>query len=101
MHRRILLDTYPEVVGELQGEDGDALIVEGASDGAGDVAGDDGDEAGCQQPCALVPQLARQQEGGDGSETTENWRQEDTHVPDVHRDVEHVEDVVDEAGSRH
>lgn len=52
--------TYPEVVGELKGEDSDALIIEGASDRAGDVSRDDGNEAGRQQPCTLVPQLPRQ-----------------------------------------
>lgn len=93
--------TYPEVVGELQGEDGDALVVEGARDGAGDVARDDGNEAGRQQTRPLVPQLPRQQEGGDGGQTAEHRRQEDTHVPDVDGDVEQVEHVVDETGSHH
>lgn len=93
--------THPKVVGELQGEDGDALVVEGARHRAGDVAGHDGDEAGRQQPGALVPQLAGQQEGGDGGEAAEHRRQEDAHVPDVHGDVQHVEDVVDEAGGHH
>lgn len=95
------LCTYPEIVGELQGEDGDALIVKGASNGAGNIAGDDGDEAGRQQPCALVPQLAGQQEGGDGGETAEHGCQKDAHVPDVDRDVQEVQNVVDEAGGDH
>lgn len=93
--------TYPEVVGELQGEDGDALIVERACDGAGDIARHDGDEAGRQEPCTLVPQLPRQQEGGDGCQTAEHRCQKDTHVTDVDSDVEQVEHVVDEAGSHH
>ena len=93
--------THPEVVGELQGEDGDALVVEGAGHRAGDVAGDDGDEAGGQQAGALAPQLLGQQVGGDGGEAAEHGRQEHAHVPDVHRDVEQVEDVVDEARRHH
>lgn len=101
MYGRILLYTYPEVVGELQGEDGNALIVKRASDGAGDIARDDGNEAGRQQPCTLVPQLACQQEGGDGGQTAKHRCQKDTHIPDVDRDVEQIEHIVDEAGSRH
>lgn len=93
--------TYPEVVGELQGEDGYALVVERAGDRTGDIARDDGNEAGRQQPCTLVPQLPRQQEGGDGGQTAEHRCQKDTHVTDVDRNVEQVEHVVDEAGSHH
>lgn len=93
--------TYPEIVGELQGEDGDALIVKGASNRAGDVAGDDGNEAGRQQPCTLIPQLPSQQEGGDGGQTAEHRRQKDAHITDVDRDVEQVEDIVDKACSHH
>ena len=93
--------TYPEVVGELQGEDGDALIVERACNRAGDIARDDGDEAGRQQPCTMVPQLLRQQEGGDGGQTAEHRCQKDTYVTDVDGDVEQVKHVVDEAGSHH
>ena len=93
--------THPEVVGELQGEDGDALVVEGAGHRAGDVAGDDGDEAGGQQAGALAPQLLGQQVGGDGGEAAEYGRQEHAHVPDVHRDVKQVENVVDEARRHH
>lgn len=93
--------TYPEVVGELQGEDGDALIVERASDRAGDIARDDGNEAGRQQSCTLVPQLSCQQEGGDGGQTAEHRCQKDTHITDVDCDVEQVEYVVDKAGSHH
>lgn len=101
LYSRILLYTYPEIVGELQRKDGDALIVKRASDRAGDIARDDGNEAGRQQPCTLVPQLAGQQEGGDGGQTTKHWCQKDTHVPDVDRDVKQIEDIVDETGSRH
>lgn len=97
----IILCTYPEVVGELQSEDGNAFIIKRASNGAGDIARDNGNEAGREQSCTLVPQLACQQEGGDGSETAEHWCQEDAHVPDVYRDVEHIEYIVDEAGSHH
>lgn len=85
----------------MQGEDGDALVVERASDRAGDIAWDNGNEAGRQQPCTLVPQLPCQKEGGDGGQTAEHWRQKDTHVADVDRDVEQVENIVDEAGSHH
>ncbi len=92
---------YPEVVGELQGKDGDAFIVEGASNGTGDVAGDDGDEAGGEQPCALVPQLSRQQEGGDGGQATEHRSQEHTHIADMDGDVQQVEHVVNEARCDH
>ncbi|TNN41722.1 hypothetical protein EYF80_048111 [Liparis tanakae] len=91
----------PKVVGELQREDGDALVVEGARDGAGDVARHDGDEAGRQQTGALVPQLPRQQVGGDGRQPAEHRRQEHAHVADVDGEVEQVEHVVDEAGSHH
>ncbi len=97
MYRR----TYPEVVCELQGKDGDAFIVEGASDRAGDVAGDDGDKAGCKQPCPLVPQLPRQQKGGDGGQAAEHRSQEHTHVPDVDGDMQQVEHIVDEARCDH
>lgn len=93
--------TYPEIVGELQSEDGNALVVERACDRAGDVSRDDGNEAGRQQPCALVPQLPRQQEGGDGRQTAEHRCQKDTHVTDVDGDVEQVEHVVNKAGSHH
>lgn len=92
---------YPEVVGELQGEDGDAFIVEGTGDGTGDVAGDDGDEAGGQEPGALIPQLPRQQEGGDGGQATEHWSQENTHVPDMDGDVQQIQHIVDEARCDH
>lgn len=93
--------TYPEVVGELQGENGDALVVKRASDGPRDVARDNGDEACSQQTCTLVPELPCQQERGDGGETAEHRRQKDTHIADVHRDVEQVEHIVDEACSHH
>lgn len=53
-HQR-LGSTYPEIVGELQGKDGNALVVKGASNRAGNIARNDGDEAGRQQPRALVP----------------------------------------------
>lgn len=95
------VQTYPEVVGELQGKDGDAFIVEGASYGAGDVAGDDGDEAGRKQPRPLVPQLPRQQKGGDGGQAAEHRSQEHAHVPDVDGDVQQVEHIVDEACRDH
>lgn len=95
MHR------YPEVVGELQGEDGNAFVVEGARDGAGDVAGDDGDEAGRQQAGALVPQLPREKKGGDGGQAAEDGSQEHAHVADVHGDVQQVQHVVDEARRDH
>lgn len=58
--------TYPEVVGELQSEDSDAFVVKGPGHGAGNVPWDDGNEAGRQQSRPLVPQLPRQQEGGNG-----------------------------------
>lgn len=93
--------TYPEIVGELQGKDGDALVVKGASNRAGNIAGNDGDEAGRQQPRALVPQLPGQQEGGDGRQTAEHRRQKHTHIPDVDRDVQKIQDVVDQAGRDH
>lgn len=93
--------TYPEVVGELKGEDSDALIIEGASDGAGDVSRDDGNEAGRQQPCSLVPQLPCQQKGRDGGQTAEHWGQKDTHISDVDCDVEQVEDIVNKPCSHH
>lgn len=92
---------YPEVVGELQGEDGNAFVVEGARDRARDVAGDDGDEAGRQQAGALVPQLPREQKGGDGGQAAEHGSQEHAHVTDVHGDVQQVEHVVDEARRDH
>lgn len=95
------VQAYPEVVGELQGKDSDAFIVEGASDGAGDVARDDGDEAGREQPGALVPQLPRQQKGGDGGQAAEHRSQEHTHIPDVDGDVQQVEHIVDEARCDH
>lgn len=96
-----MTSTYPEIVGELQGEDGDALVVKRTCNRAGDVARDDGDEAGRQQPCTLVPQLPCQEEGGDGRQTAEHRCQEDTHITDVDGDVEQVEHVVDEARSHH
>lgn len=75
--------TYPEVVGKLQGKDGDALVVKRTCHRARDVAWNNGDEAGCQQPRTLVPQLPGQQEGGDGSQATEHRRQKDTYIPNV------------------
>lgn len=92
---------YPEVVRELQGEDGDAFVVEGARDGAGDVAGDNGDEAGRQQAGALVPQLPREEKGGDGGQAAEHRGQEHAHVADVHGDVQQVQHVVDEPRRDH
>lgn len=92
---------YPEVVGELQGKDGDAFVVKGAGNGAGYVAGDDGDEAGREQPGALIPQLPCQQEGGDGGQAAEHRSQEHTHISDVDGDVQQVEHIVDEARCDH
>lgn len=92
---------YPEVVGELQGKDGDAFVVERAGHGARDVARHNGDEAGRQQAGALVPQLPGQEEGGDGGQAAEHRRQEHAHVADVDGDVEQVEHVVDEARRGH
>lgn len=93
--------THPQVVCELEGEDSDALIVERASDGAGDVPRDDGDEAGGQQPGSLVPQLPRQEEGGDGRQAAEHRRQKDADIPDMHRHMQHVQHIVDKARSDH
>lgn len=93
--------TYPEVVGELQGEDCDALIIKRASHRTGDVSGDDGDEAGRQQPRALIPQLPCQQEGGDRRQAAEHRCQEDAHVSNVDSDVQQVQHVVYEARSHH
>lgn len=85
----------------MQGKDGNAFIVEGASNRPGDVARDDGNEAGRKQPSTLVPQLPRQQEGGDGGQAAEHWSKEHTYVPDVDGDVEQVEHIVDEARCDH
>ena len=93
--------TYPEVVGELQGKDSYAFIVKGASHRTGNIAWDNGNEAGCQQPCTLVPQLSSQQKGRDGGQATENWGQEHTYVPYMDRNVEQVQHLVDEACSHH
>ena len=85
----------------MEGEDGDALIVKRARHRPRDVAWDYGDEAGCQQPRTLVPQLPGQQERGDGSQAAEHGCQKDTHITDVNCDVEQVEHVVDKACSHH
>lgn len=92
---------YPKVVGELQGKDGDAFVVERSCHRAGNVSWYDGDEAGREQPGTLVPQLPRQEEGGDGGQAAEDWGQEHTHVPDVDSDVQQVEHIMDEACCDH
>lgn len=97
----VCVQVYPEVIGELQSKDGDPFVVEGAGHRAGNVAWNDGDEAGRQQPRPLVPQLSRQQKGGDGGEAAEHRGQENTHVPDVDGDVQQVQHVVDEACGHH
>lgn len=93
--------SYPEVEGELQGKDGDAFVVKGASHRAGDVTRDNGNEACCKQPRSPVPQLPCQQKGGDGGQPAKYRGQEHTHIPDVDSDVQEVEDIVDEACCGH
>ncbi len=60
----------PQVVGEHEGEDGDALIVVRPGHGARDVSRHDGDETSGEESGALRPQLLGQQIGGDGSQAT-------------------------------
>lgn len=93
--------THPEVVGELQGENGNALIIERAGHGAGDVAGYDGDETCRQQPRTLIPQLSCQQEGGDGGQAAEDGRQEHANVSDVNGHMEQIQYVVNQTRRHH
>lgn len=91
----VCFEAHPKVVCKLQSKDGDALIVERTCYGARDVTGNNGNETSSQQPGSLIPQLSRQQEGGDGSQATEDRSQEHTHVTDVHGDMEQVQEIVD------
>lgn len=91
----VCFEAHPKVVSKLQSKDGDALIVERTCYGARDVTGNDGDETSSQQPSSLIPQLSRQQKGGDGSQATEDGSQEHTHVTDVDGHMEQVQEIVD------
>ena len=91
----------PQVVGEHEGEDGDALVVVRPGHRSGDVPGHDGDETGREKSRPARPELLGEQVSRDGRETAEQRRQEDADVPDVGRDVEVGEDVVDGPGRDH
>ena len=91
----------PEVVGEHQGEDCDALIVVAPRHGPADVAGHDGNEAGSEESGALRPEFLGEEVGGDGRQSGEERSQEDADVSDVDRDVEEAQHVVDGAGGEH
>ena len=91
----------PQVVGEHEGEDGDAFVVVGSCHGSGDVPGHDGDEAGREESGPARPKLLGEQVGGDGREAAEQRRQEDADVSDVGGNVEVGEDVVDRPGRDH
>lgn len=93
--------THPEVVGELQGENGNALIIERAGHRAGDVAGYDGDETCRQQPRTLIPQLSRQQEGGDGGQAAEDGRQKHANISDVNSHMKQIQYVVNQTCRHH
>lgn len=90
-----LFVAYPKIVSELQRKDGNALVVKRTSYWARDITGDYGDETGGQQPGSLIPQLSCQQEGGDGSQATEDGSQEHAHVTDVHGHMEQVQEIMD------
>ena len=91
----------PEVVGEHEGEDSDALIVVAPRHGPADVAGHDGNEAGSEEPRALRPEFLGQEVGGDRRQSREERSQEDTDVSDVNRDVEEAQHVMNGAGGDH
>jgi len=95
-HAAALRRADPQVVGEEHAEDGDGLVVVGAGDGARDVAGHDGDEGGGDEAGAGGEELLGEQVGDEDGEGGEEGRQEDADVPDVHGEVEEVEQVVEE-----
>lgn len=86
---------HPKVVSKLQSKDGNALVVERTCYRARDITRNYSDETSSQQSSSLIPQLSRQQEGGDSSQATEDWSQEHTHVTDVHGHMEQVQEIVD------
>lgn len=65
---------------EDQGENGDALIVEGACDRSGNVGRHYGDEGGRDQSRTLAPHLLHEEVGGQGAEGREQWSCEDAHL---------------------
>ena len=70
----------PQVVGEHEGEYGDALVVVGARHTATYVAGHDADKSGREQARTLTPQLFGEEVGGDGGQTAEKGRQKHAHL---------------------
>ena len=80
----------PQVVGEHEGEDGDALVVVRPGHRSGDVPGHDGDETGREKSRPARPELLGEQVGDEDGEGGEEGRQEDADVPDVHGEVEEV-----------
>lgn len=86
---------HPKVVSKLQSKDGNALVVERTCYRARDITRNYSDETSSQQSSSLIPQLSRQQEGGDSSQATEDRSQEHADVTDVHGHMEQVQEIVD------
>lgn len=74
------LYTHPQIIGEHEREDGDALIVVAPGHRATDVAGHHGDETRSEQPCPGRPHFFGEEVGGYRCQATGRERQAATYT---------------------
>eukprot|EP00754_Rhynchopus_humris_P001249 Rhum_TRINITY_DN10757_c0_g2::Rhum_TRINITY_DN10757_c0_g2_i1::g.40138::m.40138 len=92
---------HEPVEGVDDGEDRNSLVVVGARDGPADVARNDGDEGSRHETGTRVPALLGQKEGDQGRVAGKEGGEEHAHVPDVNREVEEVQRVVNGTRGEH
>ena len=91
----------PHVVSEQHAEDGNALVIIGASHWSRDVARDDGNHSRSNKPRPRSPELLGEVVCDESGEGGEERGKEHTHIPDVNGDIEEVHDVVKNSWSHH
>ena len=85
----------PHVVGEQHAEDGNALVIIGASHRSRDVTRYDGNHPCSNKPCPRSPKLLGEVVCDKGGEGGEEWGKKYTHIPNVNGNIEKVHDVVE------
>jgi len=91
----------PEIVGEEHAKDGDGFIVITTSDTPGDISGDNRDHPSSTETCPGRVEFAGEQISYHRSKRGESRCEEHTDFSHIDRDIDSIEDVIEEAGSDH
>jgi hypothetical protein len=101
-HVTLLQRLDPEVKGEDKQENCNGFVVVAAGNRTRDVARGNSHKQGSQETSRIVGgHLIGKEIGSDGGKTGESWRKEDADIPDIHRDREGSEGMVNDTTGHH